>query len=211
MCLMQKHSIELPTIWGEQVSESNVWPEYPRPQFRRQQWQNLNGVWEIQEVKNPKEQPPFGQTLDERVLVPFPIESDLSGKHLHGTSRRIIQFCTVFWYLKTRICHKLQRYMLMSPNKSATPTTTAHIEVQCQLKAPQSLKTGNYNKGDVVMFLLHWPSCLTITLLESNLLLVDNLSDFVAKRSFSIRREPSSLLYLHHISTKSLVDRCKLC
>lgn len=48
--------------------------------MRRQQWDNLNGLWELQEVSSMSEEPPFGQTLKERVLVPFPIESDLSGR-----------------------------------------------------------------------------------------------------------------------------------
>jgi hypothetical protein len=34
----------------------------------------------MQEVMREDEDPPFGQTLRERVLVPFPMESDLSGE-----------------------------------------------------------------------------------------------------------------------------------
>lgn len=76
---MQKVRIELPTKWAQEVTAENVWAEYPRPQMRRQQWDNLNGLWELQEVRSADEEPPFGQTLKEKVLVPFPIESDLSG------------------------------------------------------------------------------------------------------------------------------------
>lgn len=72
-------AVELPTRWAKEVTAEHVWSEYPRPQLRRQQWGNLNGYWEIQEVMREDEDPPFGQTLRERVLVPFPMESDLSG------------------------------------------------------------------------------------------------------------------------------------
>lgn len=80
--LVQNVSIELPTRWAKEVTAENVWAEYPRPQFRRQQWDNLNGMWELQEVLKTDEEPPFGQTLKENVLVPFPIESELSGMSL---------------------------------------------------------------------------------------------------------------------------------
>ena len=35
------------TRWGKQVNPQNVWQEYPRPQFRREDnWKNLNGLWQ---------------------------------------------------------------------------------------------------------------------------------------------------------------------
>lgn len=72
--------MELPTQWSAGVNAGNAWPEYPRPQMRRAQWLNLNGAWELQEVLNEDEHPPFGRTLPEQILVPYPIESDLSGQ-----------------------------------------------------------------------------------------------------------------------------------
>ena len=77
--VLQNVSIQLPTRWAKDVTAENVWAEYPRPQFRRQQWDNLNGMWELQEVLKTDEEPPFGQQLKENILVPFPIESELSG------------------------------------------------------------------------------------------------------------------------------------
>jgi hypothetical protein len=68
----------LATKWTSQVSPDNALPEYPRPQMAREQWQNLNGVWEFAPAAEG-EAPPFGKTLAGRVLVPFPIESALSG------------------------------------------------------------------------------------------------------------------------------------
>ena len=72
----------LTTPWTDQVSPTNALPEYPRPQLVRAEWQNLNGVWEFAGAPNLNS-PPFGQTLAEGVLVPYPIESALSGIKRH--------------------------------------------------------------------------------------------------------------------------------
>jgi hypothetical protein len=72
----------LSTPWTAEVSPSNALPEYPRPQLVRERWQNLNGVWEFAGAATG-EAPPVGQPLAERVLVPYPIESALSGIQRH--------------------------------------------------------------------------------------------------------------------------------
>ena len=56
--------------------------DYPRPQLVRPEWLNLNGVWEFA-AATAGEAPPTGRTLAEQVLVPYPIESDLSGIARH--------------------------------------------------------------------------------------------------------------------------------
>ncbi|CAM4300388.1 beta galactosidase jelly roll domain-containing protein [Kibdelosporangium persicum] len=73
---------KLPTPWTDSVSPANALPEYPRPQLVRPDWLSLNGVWEFSPA-TPGDQPPFGRTLPERVLVPYPIESALSGIARH--------------------------------------------------------------------------------------------------------------------------------
>jgi Alpha-L-arabinofuranosidase B (ABFB) domain/Glycosyl hydrolases family 2, sugar binding domain/Glycosyl hydrolases family 2 len=72
----------LTTPWTSQVSPTNALPEYPRPQLVRADWQNLNGVWEFSGASSINT-PPVGQTLPEGVLVPYPIESGLSGIQRH--------------------------------------------------------------------------------------------------------------------------------
>jgi hypothetical protein len=71
----------LATRWTSQVGPTNALPEYPRPQMTRSKWQNLNGVWEFAADKG--QAVPAGQSLGERVLVPYPIESALSGIQRH--------------------------------------------------------------------------------------------------------------------------------
>ncbi|AGZ43727.1 LamG-like jellyroll fold domain-containing protein [Actinoplanes friuliensis] len=66
------------TPWTAEVGPDNALPEYPRPQLVRSRWQNLNGVWEFGKAA-VDQAPPVGQELGERVLVPYPIESALSG------------------------------------------------------------------------------------------------------------------------------------
>jgi hypothetical protein len=66
----------LMTRWGKQVSPDNAHREYPRPQMVRKDWLNLNGLWEY--AIKPKEQGQ-PQEFDGQILVPFPVESALSG------------------------------------------------------------------------------------------------------------------------------------
>ncbi|WP_306211268.1 AbfB domain-containing protein [Actinoplanes sp. RD1] len=68
----------LTTPWTSQVSTTNPLPEYPRPQLTRPDWQSLNGIWQFAGASNINT-PPTGQTLGEEILVPYPIESALSG------------------------------------------------------------------------------------------------------------------------------------
>ncbi|MFF4829230.1 LamG-like jellyroll fold domain-containing protein [Streptomyces sp. NPDC001312] len=72
----------LKTPWTDQVGPDNAHPEYPRPQLTRKQWQNLNGVWQFAGAQDG-DAPPFGKDLDERILVPYPVESALSGIKRH--------------------------------------------------------------------------------------------------------------------------------
>ncbi|HEY7315722.1 MAG TPA: glycoside hydrolase family 2 TIM barrel-domain containing protein [Gemmataceae bacterium] len=68
----------LMTRWAKDVSPDKVHPEYPRPQMVRKDWQNLNGLWEFAVAKK-EEEAPVGKKLDGQILVPFPVESALSG------------------------------------------------------------------------------------------------------------------------------------
>ncbi|MFF0400287.1 PA14 domain-containing protein [Streptomyces sp. NPDC005248] len=73
---------ELRTKWADEVGPHNALPEYPRPQLTRDNWQHLNGSWEFAAAK-AGEQPPVGRKLGEKILVPYPVESQLSGLERH--------------------------------------------------------------------------------------------------------------------------------
>ncbi|MHC4229830.1 MAG: sugar-binding domain-containing protein, partial [Planctomycetota bacterium] len=66
----------LMTRWAKQVSPDNVHREYPRPQMVRKDWLNLNGLWEYAIVPRDQGKP---DKFDGQILVPFPVESALSG------------------------------------------------------------------------------------------------------------------------------------
>lgn len=72
-------------------------PEYPRPQFVREGWMNLNGYWQF-EIDRANSGEARGlvtkSPLDARILVPFCPESTLSG--IHDTD-----FMLAVWYRRT--------------------------------------------------------------------------------------------------------------
>ncbi|RMB80448.1 PA14 domain-containing protein [Streptomyces shenzhenensis] len=77
-----RSTYELSTPWAEDVTPANAHREYPRPQLTRGDWQNLNGTWQFAAAE-AGEQPPVGRKLAERILVPYPVESQLSGLERH--------------------------------------------------------------------------------------------------------------------------------
>jgi hypothetical protein len=79
------------TRWTKDVSPERVHPEYPRPQMVRKDWLNLNGVWQLAIAKQGDDVP-AGKELPERILVPFPVESALSG---------VMKRADRLWYRRT--------------------------------------------------------------------------------------------------------------
>ena len=66
----------LMTKWAREVSPEKVHPEYPRPQMVREGWLNLNGLWDYAIKPKDASRP---DSFDGQILVPFPVESALSG------------------------------------------------------------------------------------------------------------------------------------
>lgn len=64
------------TRWAETIDVNNVHGEYPRPLMERNQWQNLNGLWQYAITNKNSVKP---DKYDGKILVPFAIESSLSG------------------------------------------------------------------------------------------------------------------------------------
>ena len=66
----------LKTRWASEITPENVWQDYPRPQMYRLYWENLNGLWDY--AIRPKGENNIGE-FDGKILVPFCVESSLSG------------------------------------------------------------------------------------------------------------------------------------
>jgi len=81
------------TEWGEKANPDNVWREYPRPALAREQWTNLNGLWNY--AIAPKTRAAAPETWAGEILVPFAIESALSGVKKRITADDAI------WYKRT--------------------------------------------------------------------------------------------------------------
>ena len=64
------------TQWASDVDPENPWPEYPRPQMVRENWLNLNGLWDYAILPKENSEP---SKWDGKILVPYPVESALSG------------------------------------------------------------------------------------------------------------------------------------
>ncbi|KAI3537107.1 glycosyl hydrolase family 2 [Colletotrichum filicis] len=70
----------LDTDWTAKVG-TKPWPEHPRPQLRRENWLNLNGLWTYRAASSDDDvnHPPTSAVLDREILIPSCIESGLSG------------------------------------------------------------------------------------------------------------------------------------
>ena len=83
----------LATKWAADIKPDAPLPEYPRPQLVRTDWANLNGVWQFAFGKEG-EPAPVGKNLDDKILVPYPVESALSGVMKPVENGRV-------WYRRT--------------------------------------------------------------------------------------------------------------
>ena len=81
----------LMTKWAAQVNPQAPLPDYPRPQFTRKDWLNLNGIWQYQSG-NEGDALPTGQKLNSEICVPYPVESALSG---------VMELHDRLWYKRT--------------------------------------------------------------------------------------------------------------
>ncbi len=84
----QMKQAPLMTRWAALVDTNAPLPEYPRPQMVRTNWLNLNGIWQFQPgaTNDPL---PTDQTLSNQILVPYPMESAISG---------VTQYSQFSWY-----------------------------------------------------------------------------------------------------------------
>jgi hypothetical protein len=149
---------DIPTQWGRLVTPDNAWREYPRPQMARDAastFVSLSGLWEFELAAGHIDAQmsgvfdsklPFGRTLNQTILVPFPLEACLSGAFAwplysyflfyrllfdapfpDGASRTLLHFGAVDWRVSRlapafRACFaQLQRRRRHSPRAALPP------------------------------------------------------------------------------------------
>ncbi len=98
--------IPIRTSWSAEFSPANAHPEYPRPQMVREKWASLNGLWDYAVVEADAPQP---KEWDGQILVPFCIESSLSGVGRRVSAEEALWYSTTF---KVPSDWKKQRVML---------------------------------------------------------------------------------------------------
>ncbi len=86
-CGAQTAPARLTTRWAAAVTADRVLPEYPRPQLVRPTWQSLNGRWDYAIRDSGTAAPVGASRFDGTILVPFPIEAQLSGVGRRVTDR----------------------------------------------------------------------------------------------------------------------------
>jgi hypothetical protein len=80
------------TRWASQVDPLKAWPEYPRPDIARKDWINLNGLWDYAVTR--KDVKP--EKWDGSILVPYPVESALSGVKRRVSENENLWYKTTF-------------------------------------------------------------------------------------------------------------------
>ena len=83
---------KITTPWAQQVDPNNTLPEYPRPQMVRGAWKNLNGLWDYAILPKAESKP---TSFDGKILVPFAVESALSGV------KKTVGKDSLLWYRTT--------------------------------------------------------------------------------------------------------------
>jgi len=108
--------VAISTRWAKNVNITNVLAKYPRPQLVRGSWTNLNGLWNYVITDSMASTP---STFEGQILVPYPLESALSGvaKSLQPNQR--------LWYRRT-----------FTVSKKSGEKTLLHfgaVDYQCQV------------------------------------------------------------------------------
>ncbi|MCG3224721.1 MAG: hypothetical protein H7647_09665, partial [Candidatus Heimdallarchaeota archaeon] len=110
------------TKWAEEIDSEIPLLDYPRPQYVRDgDWLNLNGLWDYA-IRKKKIK--AVSKFDGKILVPFPLESALSGGEFGGLGFKIqnhIWKTRIYWSYKK---YKTKRELITNYTKLIKKTKT---------------------------------------------------------------------------------------
>lgn len=92
---MKAEFADLYTPFEKQLNTEKPWDVYPRPQFKRQSFINLNGKWNL-EIKRKN-----SNVFKGEIIVPFPLESRLSGVDFKKETNDLLIYSKVFDFIPT--------------------------------------------------------------------------------------------------------------
>lgn len=84
---------KIKTTWSESINPQQVHQEYPRPMLERKDWKNLNGMWQYA-IRDRGQAVP--SSFDGEILVPFAVESSLSGVGKRVGDNQELWYSTAF-------------------------------------------------------------------------------------------------------------------
>jgi len=107
------------TEWATQIDPDKPWNVYPRPGMKRDNWMNLNGLWDFSIGEKGGG---FPTSWDGKILVPYPVESALSGVKLRIKENEVI------WYKRNfKVPAKWRNQRLILNFEAADWETTVWI------------------------------------------------------------------------------------
>ncbi|MCF6401331.1 glycoside hydrolase family 2 [Chitinophaga filiformis] len=93
--------VPISTYWAQYIDPQTPLPEYPRPQMvRYNNWMILNGVWDYSITSRDT---PHPINYQGKILVPYPLESALSGV------KKALKPTEILWYRRTFNIDALQQ------------------------------------------------------------------------------------------------------
>ena len=205
---------KIKTKWADEVDPQNTLPEYPRPQMVRGQWLNLNGLWDY--TITPQTQRTNPTTFEGKILVPFPVESSLSGVG------RMLDKNDYLWYQREFTIPEEWAGKNIILNFGAVDYT-ARISVNGTLVGTHTGGFGSFS-FDITNLLKEGSNTLTVRVIDNT----DEATQPLGKQRYNpggagsiwytqvsgiwqtVWLEPVNTQYIRNVSTTSDVDKSQL-